>query len=249
MTRDARGREVIIAPTLPGSNVLVIPSDHPSVIGVREKIATVVREIGDLEVISPTAKTAAVNLLSAIQRVKGDAEHARLGFVEPLKKYTAGVDKLFRETLAPLLLADGQLRQKVIAYDSEQRALAAEMAAREEAERLRSEALLRQAERAEAKGETVVAGQLLDQAATADTNATTAAAAIVPPPPKTFSTPFGARATSRTVMDFEITNLAEIPREYLILDEARVRREIASGVLRQLDGLRIFERQALSVRA
>ena len=142
-----------------------------------------------------------------------------------------------------------ELRQRVVDHDAAERRRAAAAAAQEEAERLRSKALLKEAETAEAKGEGQIAEQLLNQAVVADTTAAQAATvAAAPPPPKTFSTPFGAKATSRTVVDFEITDAAAIPREYLVLDERKVRAEITTGV-RDIPGLRIFEREALSVRA
>lgn len=238
----------VAAPT-PAPLALAVPTQHPAVVTVREKIATIVREAETVVVTTDEQKTAAVNVLSAIARAKADAERARLGFVEPLKKYTAGVDKLFRETLAPLLQVDQALRGKVTAFDAEQRRRAADAAAAEEAERLRSAALLREAEKAEATGDTTVAGALLEQAVTADTRATEAAqVAATPAPPKPFSTPFGAKATTRTVIDFEVTDAAAIPREYLLLDERKVRADIAAGV-RDIAGLRIFPREALSVRA
>jgi len=237
------------AAELVAPGALVVPTNDPKVLAVRERIATLVAQINALAVDSEEGKAAAVNLLSAIARVKVEAEQARLGFVEPLKKYTQGVDRLFRETLAPVVAADQSLRGKVVAFDRAERQRIADAQAEEERERLAATALLNSATKAEAAGQTVVAEQLLDKAAVAESAAIAAApAAATPPPAKTFSTPFGARATTRTVWDYEVTEAGEIPREYLVVDAAAVRKAIASGV-RTIPGLRIFERESLSVRA
>jgi hypothetical protein len=237
----------VSAPT--ATLALTVPIDHPAVVGIRDRIATLVREVEALTVGSDEQKTVAVNLLSTIARVKTEAEKARLGFVEAPKKYTAGVDRLFRETLAPMLGADQVLRRKVTDFDAGERRRIAEAQAEEERQRLQSAALLKSAERAEADGNGAVAEQLLDKAVVAERQAAAAAPiAAAAPPPKTFSTPFGAKATMRTVWDYRVVDGAAIPREYLVLDERKVRAEIAAGV-RSIAGLEIFEREALTVRA
>ena len=237
-------------PAAPLSMSLVIPADDPAVVAVRGKIATLARECEAVEVIGLDSKAAAVNVLSAIARAKTEAERARLGFVTPLKQYTSGVDRLFRELIAPLVQGDQVLRRKILDYDKAERLRLAEAAAQEERERLRSEALVKEAEKADQAGERPVAGALLDQAVEAQAKAEEAGkVAAAAPPPKTFGTPFGASATTRKVWTYEITDAALIPREYLIPDSLRLQREITSGLLRELPGLRIFERETISVRA
>ena len=243
---------------------LTVPVAHPSVVAVRTKIATLVREVETVAITDDETKAAAVNLLSAIARLKTDAERARLGFVRPLKAYTSAVDKLFRELLAPVLAAEGDtgrpapgtLRRKVLDYDAAERKRIAEAQAEEEKKRLEADALLESATTAEAEGKPAIATALLEQAATAEQRAIEIKpAAAAAPPPKTFSTPFGARATSRTEWDLEIVDAAAIPREWLILDELRMRRAVRDGTLRPgqggeqpIPGVRIFERDALTVR-
>jgi hypothetical protein len=236
--------------TTPLSMALVVPTDDPAVVAIRGKIATLARECEAVEVIGAESKEAAVNVLSAIARAKTEADRARLGFVTPLKQYTSGVDKLFRELLAPIVQADQVVRRKLLDYDRAEKARLAEAEAQAERERLRSAALLKEATKADTAGEAHVADELLEQAAGAETNAHNAAkVAAVPPPPRTFSTPFGASATTRRVWTYEVVDPALIPREYLIPDAMRLQREVNAGLLRELPGLRIFERETLSVRS
>jgi hypothetical protein len=68
-----------------------------------------------------------------------------------------------------------------------------------------------------------------------------------PPAERPVSTPFGGGAVTRRVWTFEVVDAAAIPREYLIPDTLRLQKEITRGTLRELPGLRIYERETVSV--
>lgn len=52
---------------------------------------------------------------------------------------------------------------------------------------------------------------------------------------------YGGQASLRKVLGFEILNVKKIPREYLMVDEAKIRREINQGGVTKIAGIRIFE--------
>lgn len=54
--------------------------------------------------------------------------------------------------------------------------------------------------------------------------------------------------SQRSVIRFELVDLSQVPRDYLCLDEARVREAIKAGV-RDIPGLRIYEDKTLAIRA
>lgn len=67
--------------------------------------------------------------------------------------------------------------------------------------------------------------------------------------PKTAGPVRAESATSSTVMvwDFEIVDAARVPRQFLAVDPAAIRAAIKAGI-REIDGIRIFERAEIRVR-
>jgi hypothetical protein len=57
----------------------------------------------------------------------------------------------------------------------------------------------------------------------------------------------GAVTSLRKFWTFEVTDLADVPTEYLILDEKKVRAAIAAGE-REIPGLRVFQDSSLGIR-
>jgi len=55
-------------------------------------------------------------------------------------------------------------------------------------------------------------------------------------------------ATQRKVWKHEITDEAQVPREYLMIDEAKVRQAVKQGI-REIPGVRIFEHTEIAFRA
>lgn len=51
----------------------------------------------------------------------------------------------------------------------------------------------------------------------------------------------------RMIWTFEVVDINQVPREYLVLDETAVRRAIQSGV-REIPGLRIFQKPSLVIK-
>lgn len=228
------------------STALVLLPDDPVVVGYREKAAVVLREASTLTIIDDPTKAGAVAVLSGIARVKAEAEAKRAAIVKPHNDYVKQVNAIFKAALGPIDQADALLREKLLRFDREQKRKAAEALAAEEAARLRAEALLLEAEKAEAAGHAGVAEELLNAAVTNDQAANTIKTEAPAAPAKTMTTPMGA-ATVRQVWTHEVTNLAEVPHAYMVLNEVAVRRAIAEGV-REIPGLRIFPTDSVSVR-
>lgn len=58
---------------------------------------------------------------------------------------------------------------------------------------------------------------------------------------------YGNHAGLRKTWEFDLTDLSLVPREYLVLDEKKVKAAIKDGV-RTIPGLNIFEKSSVSVR-
>ncbi len=67
------------------------------------------------------------------------------------------------------------------------------------------------------------------------------------PKPATVYGNTGSAASFTNTWDFEVTNAAEVPREYLVPDEKKIRQAVKDGV-RAIPGVNIFEKTGLRVR-
>lgn len=172
----------------------------------------------------------ATNMVAWVAKAKKAIEEKRQFFVKPLQEQVKRVNELFKQYAAPLDRADTLLRGKILAYRQEQ-----ERKRREEEERLRKLAEKEQK-------------RLEKQAAK---NGMPAPPPIVVPSPppmaKTVQSEMGA-AQVRTVWDFEIVDETQIPREFLMPNVPAIRAAVKAGV-RNIPGVRIFQREDLAVRA
>ena len=94
------------------------------------------------------------------------------------------------------------------------------------------------------------------EAAQAQADATALAPATLPPA-RTTATSLGA-ATTRQVWTHEVTDLAKVPRQYLMVNEAAIRAVytnpvakamLAKGGEQPIPGVRIFQKDGLAVGA
>lgn len=72
-------------------------------------------------------------------------------------------------------------------------------------------------------------------------------APVIPAEPKITRTESGS-ASGRKVWTFEVVNIDEVPREYLSLNEKKVRDAVRAGV-REIPGIRIFQKEKTTFRA
>jgi hypothetical protein len=221
-------------------------ADRDVVLGYRRRADAILADAKAFGVTDEDAKVQAVEVLSGVARLKREAEAKRDGLVRPLNDQVKGVNGVFRIVLAPVLEADELLRRKVRDFDREQAAAAERARAEAEAAKVRTEALVEEAGKAEAAGEAVAASQLLDRAVAAEETARTAQTVAPAPPSRVVRTDVGT-ASTRKVWKFEVVDKAKVPLEYLVLDDVAVRKAITGGV-REIPGLLIKQDDVLAVR-
>lgn len=224
---------------------LVLPTDDPTVVDYRQRAIAIRDEANALAVDDAAGKARAIDFLGRVARLKKDAEGHRVGITKPLTDFARNVNALFAEVLRPVDEGDRIARGKVLEFDQAERRRAAEAAARAEREGLEAEALLKEAERAEAAGNVGVAEGLLGTAVAREESAKVVQTQATPPA-RTTAAGAGA-ATVRRTWTFRIVDAAAIPRDYLELNEAKVRKAILAGE-RAIPGLEIFQADGLSVR-
>jgi transcription-repair coupling factor (superfamily II helicase) len=182
------------------------------------------------------------NLLTAFQRKKADEER---------RQREAAAAEAKR-------IADAEA---AAAREAQRAAREAEAAARE-AERLAAEAVTKaqrdaaNAARAKADADAEAAREAKDKAAVAKQDAAVSRSdATVKAAELTRSrSDLGAVASLRTTWAFELVDLAEVPRNYLSLNEGAVRAQIKAATTRdgkcplKIPGIRIYEKQESVVR-
>ena len=245
---------------------LPLPAQDTELARLHGQAAKVHADASALLVTTDDERDFAVAYLAEIATVKKAAEARRVALVKPLNDHVSNVNAFVNTLIGPVDEADKLLRGRVLVYQQEQ-------ARKAEAERQRLEAIQRAAEdearrqalevtkkleeaarleALEAGGRDAAAAQAaLDAALQAEEEATArrqeALALVVPPPlAKTVSTALGA-ATVRKVWTFRVVALSAVPREYLLVDEPKVRKAIAGGA-RDIPGLVIYQEEALSLR-
>lgn len=174
-----------------------------------------------------------------LQRVKG----AQKALDELKKKITRPIDaakkavlELFRSPEDKLSRAESGIKRAMIGFQDEQeRFRRAEQLRVDDVARRERERLEAQARKAQESGK-VAKAEILEQRA-----ATVVAPIINRTPPKM------AGVQTREVWKFEVTDPASVPREYLIVDESKIRRVV--GALKgdtNIAGVRVWPEKSIA---
>ena len=148
--------------------------------------------------------------------------------------------KLYRDQLAE------RERQRHAAARQASEAAALDAAAEEAALREVANRLL--ADAASPAERLVAAEKLLLADAAAARGAAARRAMSAKPEPTHVCGDYGSTAYVRKSWSFEVVDLAQVPRGYLVLDGEAVRRAIVKEGIRSIPGLRIFQSEVLRVR-
>jgi hypothetical protein len=205
-----------------------------------------------LEVRDDAAMAEATSLSLGLDRLKRALEKRRKETVDPPNQFVKAVNGAAKFFSDPVTEAISALKAKMTAYQAalvrEREAAARAEAARREAEaRAAAEkraAELRREMEAKAATEAEKAEAEARARAVAEAEAKAALMAAAPPPPeapRTVRTEAGAAQLVKK-WTFRVSDPALVPREYLALDERKVREAIRAGV-REIPGLEIYEDQ------
>jgi prophage DNA circulation protein len=187
-------------------------------------------EYAEVRITTPAEFTQAGAWLKTIKGLLNKIETARTRITQPMNQALRAVNEQAREQSAPLLTAETKLKRSMGAYTTEQDRLRREEQRKaDEAARKQQEQLQAKAVAAAAKGKIERAEQLAHQAASV------VAPVIQREAPKV------AGITTREVWKFEVTDPSLVPREYLSVDETKIRRVVQAlkGDM-QIPGVRIY---------
>lgn len=218
-----------------------------------------------VEVTDEASCAQAAEILTRVARAVKKGNKLRLEATQPYRDSTDLMNKEFKEILSPIEGAELRLRSEVETFEAKRAAEVAEAQRKHAAEVAAHEAAVQKAtDEAEAK-------RIADEEAAAKAAAAAEAGepvaapppapepdpAPVPPPPPPPPPPApihsGNRQTTTGAVrtkenwKFELVDLALVPNNLKLLDEAAVRKQIAAGV-REIRGLRIYAEMKSVVR-
>lgn len=238
------------------SDVTTIENETGAVVAVQEREAKAILEVAQAYVIdSPEMATAAAEELGSIKAKQKKLDEVRLSMTRPLDEAKKRIMDLFRGPQDLLAKAETTIKAAIGTYQAEERRKAeearraAEEAARQERERLEAErkAAEEAAKAAAAAGDEEAAAAAQAQAVVLAAEAEVVehlAPAVVEQPTKL------AGIATRQDWDFEIVDEAAIPREFLVVDEKKVRAYVkAMKSDAKIPGVRVFAKEVIAARA
>lgn len=167
----------------------------------------------------------ATNDLAVLAKLKKSIEEKRKEYVGPINEHLKSVNDAFKQFTEPLNQADTITRQKVLDYRREQERIRQEQ---EQINKLRLEAAQREA--ALHNGEITESVNLVE---------------VKPEQPEHYRAETGTLGTMK-VRKWEVENLDQVPREYLMIDSVKIGKVVRAGIP-SIAGIRIWEEESIRV--
>jgi hypothetical protein len=219
-TKPSGAKAAVEVPALT-SDLAIIKRD-PAVLAASSGTPPIRRKIDSLAVTDQKSSEAMTDLIAQCIRVFKTTEAIRKRFVDPLNEHVKFINSFFKKITGPAQEAEDAGRTKLNTYLREEKRRA------DERVRIDAEAYEHQFAKAEQKA------------------AKTGNAFVPPPEPGAVSYQAGvqtesAAAATRMVPKFKLAaKIDDVDPEYLMLDEAKIRRVVKAGI-RQIKGLTIWE--------
>lgn len=206
--------------------VQIAPGMNPDVIKLLNEVMSIKewadkRDIAKLEDVKD-----ATNDLSVIAKLKKVIEEKRKDYTDPLNTHLKDINNAFKLLSEPLEQANSVTRQKVLAYN------AGVERQRQEAEAIEREKLELARRENELKGEHTVDLSPVERPAET---------------PARVRTDLGM-TSKMTVRKWAVEDITQVPPEYLIVDAAKVTKQVKAGI-GAIPGIRIYEEETLRVSA
>jgi hypothetical protein len=214
-------------------------STDQSVAALAPERETLLARVASLKIRDQSGYTEAAAWLKSIKGFLKAIEDARTRITKPINDSLREVNAQAKEAAAPFLESEQKIKRAMIVFSDEQDRIAREEQRRQNELAAKEQARLKEiADRAAAKGQTVKAEQFEERAQ-----------AVMSPIVQT-AAPKVAGVSIPKVWTFEITDEDLIPREYLIVDESRIRRVVtALKGDTKIPGVRVFETKRISAGA
>ena len=234
-----------VMPTSNGTGTMVaLPQDEVRVLANKRDMAQAMVE-GTVVTDAKTCATAA-ELLTHVAKQRREIEARRTAMTKPLNEGLRQLNAFFKQFTEPLDEADKELRRKILVWRNveEQRVAEEQRKRDEETRQLAHEAETKRLAAEKARG--AKAELLREQSHELEQEALTVANKTIDLAPARVTATSAGNMTSRKVWTFRVTDESLVPREYLVVDERKIRAAVNSG-LREILGVEIVQESQLAV--
>lgn len=214
-------------------------TQEPSIVALAPERESLLARTASLKIVSAADYTLAAGWLKSIKGFLKAIEDARVKITKPINEGLRNLNGQAADASAPFLQSERRIKQAMIEFSDEQDRIRAEEQRKAndaaEKERLRLQEI---ADRAAAKGQESKAEAFQERASSVVAPVTQRAAPAV----SGISVP--------KVWTFDITDPALIPREFLSVDESKIRRVVMAmkGDTR-IAGVRVYEQKRIASSA
>lgn len=238
-----------------------------------EQIDDMAAQAQAVNITDEASQTKAVEMAGQVKQLSKKIETARVNFVTPPNDYVKQVNGLGKGILAKLEAIEKGLKRKMADYAQfvEQERRKAEVAAQQaaieaqrkidEENRLAREAADKEAADAKARADEAAKAGSADAASLAEIAKAEEAKAqavasmptvqvempIIPYSSGPVRTAAGT-ASTKQVWKFDVADAQAVPREYLMVDEKKIREAVKAGV-RSIPGVNVYETSEVAIRA
>jgi len=174
----------------------------------------------------------AASFLGVVKAIQKKIEAKRKEYVEPLNAVVTKINAEAKSAALPFVQAESAIKKRLADYATEMDRKRDEEHAARNAEQVR---LLKEAAVAPIEKQTAIASRI-----------DAVVAAPLPQTTKGVSADTGS-VSYRMVWKWDVVKDAEIPREYLAIDNAKVTAAVRSGI-RSIPGINIYEEKTVAVR-
>jgi hypothetical protein len=209
---------------------------NPEVAELQQETQALVLRAENFAVTTAEQYEDAAEELKRIKAAQKRLETLRTSITQPLNASLRAINDFFRTPKARLDGAERCIKNALAKYSAEQ-----ERKRREEQARLEAQARKERERHAKQAAKAAAAGRV-EKAVENEQRA----AAVVAPIAQT-AAPKVTGLMHRTAWDFEVVDPAQVPREYLMVDEQKIRKVV--GALKGdtvIAGVRVFERTQLA---
>lgn len=245
------------------ATVDVAPEVLEAVDLVEQSVALAREQAEAILVTNPQQAVAAAEILKENKAKKKEAEEKRTALTGPMNATLKEYNRLFKQAVAPIEVADDIVRKKLAAYQAEQDKIRAAAAAKAEEERQAAERKAAEeraaAEEVAAKAKAAAEAEQNEKAREAaekaqaeaevklrESKAAEVATRVAKPEPVPAPQKLEGVST-RKIWKHEIVSQFDVPREYTMINEQAIRSAISDGV-REIPGVRIYEETVTVVR-
>jgi hypothetical protein len=215
------------------------PAQNPAVIEVTNEITSLESFAANYAVTTPAQYEAGAADLARVKGMLKKLEETRTSITGPMNAALDKVNAFFKGPATKLKAIEQLIKGKLGAFYEDQQRIAREQQAKaDEDARKERERIEAQAKKAAESGKVEKAEALQQRAATV------VAPVIVREPPKV------SGMQMRDAWKFEVTNPSLVPREYLVVDEARIRKVVqALKGDANIPGVRVYSEKQIASSA